>query len=71
MLCGDMRLAATQPAEAIPYYERAAELTPAYAQPFYNLGTVYRWLGDEAKAATFTELADQKREEWEQVLLER
>lgn len=71
MLCGDVRLAAREPAAALDYYETAAALTPAYAQPFYNLATVHRWLGHSKEAEVYTRLADDKRRAWETKMRQR
>jgi len=71
LLCGDLHLWERLPAGALPYYVAAANLSPAYYQPDYNLATVYRWLGDPATADVYTGLGDAKQAAWQAVLAAR
>ncbi len=71
MLCGDLRLWAREPSGALPYYLAASELAPLYDQPYYNLSTVYRWLGDDDLAEAYSVKAKDARAEWEQMLGQR
>jgi O-antigen ligase len=71
LLCGDLHLWERQPAGALPYYLTAAELSPAYYQPDYNLATVYRWLGDPSTADAYIALGDAKQAVWQAELAAR
>lgn len=69
--CGDLRLWARQPAGAIPYYQAAALLAPDYDQPYFDLSTAYRALGQTAQADRFNQLATQRQQAWLAVLSQR